>query len=89
MQTYYKEQFNDSTLGWGDVDNNTLIKALTFGGHEKTYQAWYGIEDPENLANDRTFNPAGMYFDENGNMIWQRPDMGGVRIVLQRVVDAV
>jgi iron complex outermembrane receptor protein len=23
-------------------DNNTLIKGLTFGGHEKTYQAWYG-----------------------------------------------
>jgi iron complex outermembrane receptor protein len=23
-------------------DDNTLIKALTFGGHEKTYQAWYG-----------------------------------------------
>jgi len=27
--------------------------------------------------------------DQNGNMIWQRPDMGGVRVVLQRVVDAV
>ena len=24
------------------VDDNTLIKALTFGGHEVTYQAWYG-----------------------------------------------
>lgn len=24
------------------VDENTLIKALTFGGHERTYQAWYG-----------------------------------------------
>lgn len=24
------------------VDENTLIKALVFGGHEKTYQAWYG-----------------------------------------------
>ena len=23
--------------------------------------------------------------DQNGNMIWQRPDMGGVRVVLQRV----
>ena len=27
--------------------------------------------------------------DQNGNMIWQRPDMGGVRVVLQRAVDAV
>lgn len=24
------------------VDDNTLIKALSFGGHEVTYQAWYG-----------------------------------------------
>lgn len=24
------------------VDDNTLVKALVFGGHEITYQAWYG-----------------------------------------------
>ncbi|MFN7044921.1 MAG: TonB-dependent receptor [Flavobacterium sp.] len=50
------------------VTQTTLIKVLAFGGKEKTYQAWYGIEDPEKLRNDRTFNPAGMYFDEFGNM---------------------
>jgi iron complex outermembrane receptor protein len=50
------------------VTEKTLIKAIAFGGKEKTYQAWYGIEDPEKLRNDRTFNPAGMYFDDNGNM---------------------
>ncbi len=50
------------------VKENTLIKFLAFGGKEKTYQAWYGLEDPEKLRNDRTFNPAGMYFDEEGNM---------------------
>jgi iron complex outermembrane receptor protein len=50
------------------VTKTTLVQALAFGGKEKTYQAWYGIEDPEQLANDRTFNPAGMYFDENGIM---------------------
>jgi iron complex outermembrane recepter protein len=49
------------------VTEKTLIKAMVFGGKEKTYQAWYGLEDPEKLINDRTFNPAGMYFDENGN----------------------
>lgn len=48
------------------VDDNTLIKALTFGGSERTYQAWYGI-DAETLENDRTFNPAGIYTDEAGN----------------------
>ena len=44
----------------------TLVKALLFGGHEITYQAWYGI-DAETLATDRTFNPSGIYTDENGN----------------------
>ncbi len=46
-------------------DNNTLIKALLFGGHEITYQAWNGI-DAETLATERTFNTAGMFTDENG-----------------------
>lgn len=49
------------------VDDNTLIKAITFGGHEVTYQSWFGI-DAETLENDRTFNPAGMYFDAEGNL---------------------
>ena len=47
------------------IDDNTLIKALVFGGKEKTYQAWYGI-DAETLENDRTYNPAGMYTDDDG-----------------------
>lgn len=47
------------------VDDNTLIKAITFGGHEVTYQAWNGI-DAETLTKDRTFNPSGMYTDANG-----------------------
>ncbi len=46
-------------------DENTLVKALLFGGHEITYQAYFGI-DAETLANDRRFNPAGQYTDENG-----------------------
>jgi iron complex outermembrane recepter protein len=48
-------------------DNNTLVKAITFGGREETYQAYYGI-DAETLETDRTFNPAGLYTDENGNI---------------------
>ena len=47
-------------------DDNTLVKALLFGGHEVTYQAWNGIT-PEQLENDRTFNSAGIYTDDNGN----------------------
>ena len=47
-------------------DDNTLIKALLFGGHEVTYQAWNGI-DASTLETDRTFNPSGIYTDENGS----------------------
>lgn len=45
---------------------NTQIKALTFGGEEITYQSWYGV-DETTLENDRTFNPAGIQFDSEGN----------------------
>lgn len=47
-------------------DDNTLIKALLFGGHEITYQSWFGI-DAATLESDRTFNPAGIFTDENGD----------------------
>ena len=47
-------------------DDNTLIKGLLFGGHEITYQAWYGI-DAQTLQDDRTFNPSGIYTDLQGN----------------------
>ena len=50
------------------VNRNTLIKALAFGGKNITYQSWNGLEDPEKLNNDRTYNTAGMYTDENGNI---------------------
>ncbi|NVJ88267.1 MAG: TonB-dependent receptor [Flavobacteriaceae bacterium] len=35
---------------------NTLIKAITFGGKERTYQAWFGL-DATQLAQDRRQNP--------------------------------
>jgi iron complex outermembrane receptor protein len=49
------------------VGKTTLIKALAFGGTEKTYQSWNGLEDLDLLKNDRTFNTAGMYTDASGN----------------------
>jgi len=48
------------------VNKGTLVKALVFGGTEKTYQSWNGLEDPEKLRNDRTYNTAGEYVDDNG-----------------------
>jgi len=49
------------------VGKTTLIKALVFGGTEKTYQSWNGI-DGETLNTDRTYNSAGKYKDAQGNI---------------------
>tara|TARA_B100000809_G_scaffold32497_2_gene28419 strand:+ start:34615 stop:36987 length:2373 start_codon:yes stop_codon:yes gene_type:complete len=46
------------------IDDNTLIKALVFGGEEITYQAWYGI-DAATLESDRTYNAAGAIFNND------------------------
>ena len=35
------------------VHGNTFIKALTFGGHEKTYQSWFGVTKEQILENRR------------------------------------
>ena len=47
--------------------DNTFIKALVFGGREVTYQSWFGI-DEQTLSTNSTFNPAGMYSDEDGTV---------------------
>jgi len=47
------------------VGKTTLIKALVFGGTEKTYQSWNGI-DAEKLNKNRTYNSSGEYTDEAG-----------------------
>ena len=47
------------------VGKTSLIKALVFGGNEKTYQSWNGI-DGETLLTNRTFNSAGIFTDETG-----------------------
>jgi len=51
----------------GYRNDKTLIKAITFGGNEKTYQAWYGI-DAFTMKTDRTFNWAGAVFENDGTM---------------------
>ena len=38
------------------VDENTIVKAITFGGKEKTYQSWAGLNKNQ-LEEDRTQNP--------------------------------
>ncbi len=67
---YIDRAFSDlkSYLFQGTYKNkNTLIKFLNFGGHEITYQAWNGI-DNQTLQTDRTFNPSGLYYDNDGEI---------------------
>ena len=48
------------------LDQSTLI----FGGHEITYQSWYGVDAEDVLvANNRTYNPAGEMYDNNRESI--------------------
>jgi iron complex outermembrane recepter protein len=51
----------------GYSGENTLIKAVAFGGSEKTYQAWYGI-DAYTMKIDRTFNWAGVVYNPDGSL---------------------
>jgi iron complex outermembrane receptor protein len=56
-------------------DNNTLIKAITFGGREVTYQSWFGFDsapisaigENPNIDENRRFNIGGIQFDDEGN----------------------
>jgi iron complex outermembrane receptor protein len=50
------------------VDDNTIVKAVTFGGKEKTYQSWYGL-DQSQLEEDRTQNP--YTYDNETDNYWQ------------------
>jgi iron complex outermembrane receptor protein len=51
----------------GYQGNNTSLKAIIFGGREKTYQSWYGI-DGQTMDEDRTFNWAGAIFEDDGSI---------------------
>ncbi|CAM1360591.1 TonB-dependent receptor [Tenacibaculum xiamenense] len=50
------------------TDENTLIKALAFGGQEKTYQAWFGLTK-EQLEENRRQNP--YTYDNETDNYWQ------------------
>jgi iron complex outermembrane recepter protein len=55
-------------LSGGYYNKNTILKFISFGGHEKTYQSWNG-NDAETMKTNRTFNSAGALYDANYNVI--------------------
>ncbi|NVK28962.1 MAG: TonB-dependent receptor plug domain-containing protein [Flavobacteriia bacterium] len=56
-------------LALGYQMENTSIKAVVFGGRERTYQAWFGI-DSVRFADDPTYNEAGEYQNDNGDTLF-------------------
>ncbi len=54
-------------LSGGYYAKNTMVKGVVFSGKEKTYQAWNGVPS-DSLETNRTFNPSGMYHDQEGNI---------------------
>lgn len=59
-------------LSAGYYGDNTIVKFLTFGGKEKTYQAWNGVDldvvRTNPLEYKRTYNDIGKYIDDDGNV---------------------
>ena len=58
---------NSYYISGGYYGDKTIIKGIMFGGHEETYQAWYGV-DQETMEIDRRFNYSGAIYDDNGNI---------------------
>ena len=54
-------------LSAGYYGKKNSIRAIILSGKEKTYQAWYGVPQ-DSLNTNRTYNPAGEYYDSNGNV---------------------
>ncbi len=55
-------------LSAGYYGKKDVIKFIGFTGKEKTYQAWYYVNEDSIKKGNRTDNQAGMYTDEFGNV---------------------
>lgn len=69
---YMERAFSDllsyhGEIGWQNT--NTAVTMMAFGGKERTYMAWYGVDDQTLLVN-RRYNPAGEYLDKDGNIAY-------------------
>jgi iron complex outermembrane receptor protein len=63
-----KSDLGSMYLSAGYYGKKDVVKFIAFTGKEKTYQAWYYVPEDSLKAGNRTFNPAGIYFDSNGKL---------------------
>ena len=55
-------------LSGGYFGKKDVVKLIVLHGSEVTYQAWYGVPK-DSLETNRTFNPAGEIYDNEGNFL--------------------
>jgi len=60
LQSYY--------LAGGYYGKKSVIKFINFLGQEKTYQAWYYVDEDSIKKGNRTDNSAGIYYDNKGKL---------------------
>ena len=60
-------KLNSYFLQAGYMNDNTVVKFVTFNGWEKTYHAWDYASKQDMKKYGRKFNPSGLYFDQNGD----------------------
>lgn len=63
-----KTDLNSYFVQGAYLGQSTTIRFITFGGREKTYHAWNGI-DAKMLATNRRYNPAGEIENNKGEVI--------------------
>lgn len=62
----------------GYYTEKSVLKAVVFSGYENTYQAWNGVPS-ELLETNRTYNSAGEYTDEKGNVRYYKNQVDDYR----------
>lgn len=50
--------------------DKTLVKFITFGGKEKTYHAWDGVNADTLKTGNRTYNPSGKMGEKDGKPLY-------------------
>ena len=65
-------KLNSYFLQGGYLDENTIVKFVTFNGWEKTYHAWDYASKIDMADYGRRYNPSGKYTDDNGNTVFYK-----------------
>lgn len=65
-------------LSGGYFTDKTVLKLNLISGTEKTYQAWNGVPY-DSLATNRTFNPSGLYYLDDGSVAYYENETDNYR----------